>query len=625
MESKVISERERRRLFAKKAGKAAVSVALAGMLALPTVGLGASQAWAAGGFPDDDVVPGLWYVPYIQEASASGLIYGYDNGRFGPEDAVTRAQVATILCRAEGADDTGTGGYPDNGTPWSDVEDGQWYTGAMNWAYETGLFQGDAGLVRPGETITREEMAAVITRYMVMFRGATYDATGLDWPLGEGMTHDIEKVSSWAVDTMKWIANTGVMGGYGNPDGSVSLDPAGTATRAMFAKAAVDSSKWEPEEKPAPTEKHDAPARVEATGITETSVTMRTYDADGKETTLECEFSIDGGRTWQRSSVFVGLGRDKSYTVHARHVADDNGFASASVSTTFRTLGALVPARVEAQSVTDTSAEIRAYDAGGTDISVSCEFSLNDGSSWQDSNVLTGLTPERTYTVLVRVKAELGVNASSAKPVTFTTAAADPGQGTEKVWVAEYDYVQVRTAVANGLETNGGVWERSEFNLTKDTVVYDESPEVKAAYDEYMAYMSSMLDKDASYSEKWDTMNGGSSIKTYKLVPTGGHWEYVSTPEDRAKLYSYNESLRVDESIQIDTDIWTFTTQDGTFSSKKEAYAHGPIQDVRLENSSVRKKGRTLTPELMGAKAGEAWCYTGETLATMDGNPSNQR
>ena len=79
---------------------------------------------------------------------------------------------------------------------------------------------------------------------MEKFRGADIDATGLDWPNGEAATHDVEEVSDWAVPYFKWLANEGVMGGHVNNDGTVSLDPQGTATRAMFAKVAVVASQW---------------------------------------------------------------------------------------------------------------------------------------------------------------------------------------------------------------------------------------------------------------------------------------------------------------------------------------------------------------------------------------------
>ena len=192
-----------------------------------------------------DIIAGSWYVPYIDEAKRLGIVSGYPEGDFRPEEAVTRAQVAVMLCRAEGAE---SGGWTANQTPWVDVYDGAWYMEAMNWAYKNGIFTGDGGVraatVRPEDTITREEMAKVVATYMEKFRGANIDATGLGWPNGTSNTHDIEKLSPWAVSYFKWLANEGVMGGNVNKDGSVSLDPQGTATRAMFCKVAVAASKW---------------------------------------------------------------------------------------------------------------------------------------------------------------------------------------------------------------------------------------------------------------------------------------------------------------------------------------------------------------------------------------------
>lgn len=49
-----------------------------------------------------DVKPGSWYVGYVNLAYAEGIINGYGNGRFGPDDSVTYGQVATILLRLLG-------------------------------------------------------------------------------------------------------------------------------------------------------------------------------------------------------------------------------------------------------------------------------------------------------------------------------------------------------------------------------------------------------------------------------------------------------------------------------------------------------------------------------------------
>lgn len=92
----------------KKAGRVALSGVLAATLMVPSVGIvmqGTNgTAYAAAGFPDDDVIPGTWYESYIQWAVDNGIIFGYPDGTFGPEDNVTRGQVAVMLCRSAGAD-----------------------------------------------------------------------------------------------------------------------------------------------------------------------------------------------------------------------------------------------------------------------------------------------------------------------------------------------------------------------------------------------------------------------------------------------------------------------------------------------------------------------------------------
>ena len=49
-----------------------------------------------------DVLPGYWGSSYITQATAAGWINGYGDGRFGPDDTLTRAQLVVIINRATG-------------------------------------------------------------------------------------------------------------------------------------------------------------------------------------------------------------------------------------------------------------------------------------------------------------------------------------------------------------------------------------------------------------------------------------------------------------------------------------------------------------------------------------------
>jgi len=162
-----------------------------------------------------DVSKDSWYSDAVDYVSERGIMNGYNDGSFGPEDTVTRAMAVTTLYRMEGSPSHSTDGtFPD-------AEKGSWYYDAVQWAAEKGIVQGYGGIFDPNGNITREQLAAIIHRY-----------EGLPAPAGDlsGFT-DRGSVSSWAVDAMSWAVGNGVINGMGNN----ILDPSGTATRAQLA------------------------------------------------------------------------------------------------------------------------------------------------------------------------------------------------------------------------------------------------------------------------------------------------------------------------------------------------------------------------------------------------------
>ena len=73
-------------------------------------------------FPD--VAPGLPYFEAINALSERGIIQGYADGRFGPDDRVLRAQSAALIARAAGwdAENWPDAGFPDRGP----IDDALW-------------------------------------------------------------------------------------------------------------------------------------------------------------------------------------------------------------------------------------------------------------------------------------------------------------------------------------------------------------------------------------------------------------------------------------------------------------------------------------------------------------------
>ena len=112
-----------------------------------------------------DVTPSLWYTDAVSWAAANGIVEGYSQDAFGPNDAITREQMVTILRRYaayKGADVSGQAdltGYTDA----SAVSD--WAREGVTWAVQAGLLQGrSATTLVPGGTSTRAELAAVLAR-----------------------------------------------------------------------------------------------------------------------------------------------------------------------------------------------------------------------------------------------------------------------------------------------------------------------------------------------------------------------------------------------------------------------------------------------------------------------------
>ena len=99
-------------------------------------------------------------------ASANGVVSGYESGLFGPEDQVTREQLAAILYRyaqLSGKDTDQTAdlsGYADQGS----ISD--WAAQAVQWACGSGLMTGrSANSLAPAGTLTRAEAATMLKAF----------------------------------------------------------------------------------------------------------------------------------------------------------------------------------------------------------------------------------------------------------------------------------------------------------------------------------------------------------------------------------------------------------------------------------------------------------------------------
>lgn len=167
-----------------------------------------------------DVASGAWYAEYITYVTENALMNGYDDGRFGPNDQTTRAQIVTVLYRLEGEPATRSS------NSFSDVSSGgQYYSSAVAWAAINNIVNGyEDGRFGPNDNVTREQIAAILYRY------ATYKGYDTENAGSIANFSDAAKVSSWANTAISWAVGEELMNGDNG-----ALRPQGNATRAEIA------------------------------------------------------------------------------------------------------------------------------------------------------------------------------------------------------------------------------------------------------------------------------------------------------------------------------------------------------------------------------------------------------
>lgn len=172
------------------------------------------------GNPFIDVAEGSWYADAVQYVYDKGLMAGTSSTTFSPDATTTRGMIVTILYRLEGTPAvSGASGF-------TDVADGQYYADAVAWAAVNNIVGGYGnGLFGPNDTITREQMAAILYRY-AQYKG--YDVTASADLSGYS---DVAQVSSYALAALQWANAEGLVNGTSD----TTLTPGGSATRAQVA------------------------------------------------------------------------------------------------------------------------------------------------------------------------------------------------------------------------------------------------------------------------------------------------------------------------------------------------------------------------------------------------------
>lgn len=167
-----------------------------------------------------DVPQDQWYYSAVEYGVAQGYFSGMEDGRFGPDEPLNRAQLAQVLWAVGGSLEA-------DGARFSDTAPEDWFYEAVSWCQQEGLIAGyDDGTFLPDAPLTREQLASFLYRY------ARYAGSSLRTTADLSRYDDHEEVSSWAYDSLRWAMTNRLLTPVGN-----ALCPGETVSRADLAAA----------------------------------------------------------------------------------------------------------------------------------------------------------------------------------------------------------------------------------------------------------------------------------------------------------------------------------------------------------------------------------------------------
>ena len=165
-------------------------------------------------------IQGHWAENYIRQTTDAGLIHGYPDGTLQPNQAITRAEFVTILALESGETITEATGT----TEFTDVKPTHWARKYILWGRANGVLSGyEDNSFRPDQTVSRQEMASLLYRYITSYHKKTI----LDIQ-PEITFPDENRIAGWAADAVKAMQRSSIINGRDNG----SFDPLAGATRA---------------------------------------------------------------------------------------------------------------------------------------------------------------------------------------------------------------------------------------------------------------------------------------------------------------------------------------------------------------------------------------------------------
>lgn len=169
--------------------------------------------------PVDSLDKDAWYREAVSYAYDKNLTTGIPDDDFKPGDKLTRAMLAQMLWNLEERPASGNGAF-------TDVASGEWYRNSVTWAAGKEIVNGYGdGLFGPNDSITREQVATILYRYVKNNGGDVSNKADLS------SYTDASQISTYALEAMQWANAEKLITGTTD----TTLSPQGNTTCAQMA------------------------------------------------------------------------------------------------------------------------------------------------------------------------------------------------------------------------------------------------------------------------------------------------------------------------------------------------------------------------------------------------------
>ncbi len=207
-----------------------------------------------------DVKASSWYYNYVRVASSQGIITGRADGKFYPNEIITRDQMATMIYRAF----RNTVTFPATAKRFKDVPSTSFAYEAVGKLAANGIVQGYGDTFKPHSPATRGQAIAIMDRALYKENGEAADTASITEVVDRNVKEEYRLTKEQnlsALKTLYYATTTGyhlsysldnmmMLEGIGGLDGTVSMEPIGVhslnvvTAKKRLAEVRIDNLKY---------------------------------------------------------------------------------------------------------------------------------------------------------------------------------------------------------------------------------------------------------------------------------------------------------------------------------------------------------------------------------------------